>query len=174
MADLDRFLDAVRYLTVGRPREAIEKVLIAGCGFCDECGALAEMFPSAVVTAIDILESNTRRTVAMTAEISDRVTAIQGNLAWLRKIAPGPYDLIVVRHPNLDEGTKNWRDSLKACIHELSAEGLMIISIYSLMEATTANQLVKAAGASLRVGSPYTSKPVALQGNDRYILAYGS
>lgn len=170
--DLTRFFDALQKLYPPEARAQVQEMLIAGPGRSEACADLLSLFPQARLTAVDVDEGAIEAIEAALVEYGDRVRAVCGDVADVSAIAPGPYDLVIVRHPDVARRMEAWQEGIAACIEETKPGGMLVITCYSLPEASFVDGVMQALPATLRSGSPYTPAPVALQGNDRYILAY--
>jgi hypothetical protein len=168
MTPLLRFLDALNHIV--RDCSQVKQVLIIGPGFTDPVDALLDMLPGAHLTLIDVNE-------AVIAELwkrqvkSQRITCICADASTSNVVGSGLYDLLVMRHPDIARFPDQWRGVLGQVAHWLTADGLIIITTYSLDEVQFVKSLLQQL-VTLSADAPYTSKPLDLQGNDRYIVAY--
>jgi spermidine synthase len=170
--DLARFFDALQRLYPPEARDGVEEMLVAGPGRYEACADLLSLFPQARLTAIDVDEGAIEAIRDTLVEYGDRVRAVVGDVADVSAIAPGPYDLVIVRHPDVARRMEAWQEGIAACVADVRPGGLLVVTCYSLPEASFVDGVMQVLPATLRPGSPYTPAPVALQGNDRYILAY--
>jgi spermidine synthase len=172
IVDLTRFFDALQRLYPAGTRDQVRELLIVGPGRYEVCVDLLTLFPRSRLTAIDINPAVIEHLADRLSEYGERVHTVTGNAADLPEAAPGPYNLVVIRHPDVARASETWQKAITACASEMSAGGMLVVTTYSLPEASFVDRAAEALPLTMRSGSPYTAIPVALQGNDRYILAY--
>lgn len=173
MVDLSRFLDALLRLYPAATRANVRAILIPGVGQCIECGEILKLFPSAHLTLLDLDMEALAQAQATTASFVGRVQIVVGDIGNIAQLAPGPYDLVVIRHPDVDRHPASWRAGLRACSRELAADGLLVATAYSTAEAAFIEQTMQTLPMIERREILFSAIPVALAGNDRYILVYG-
>jgi hypothetical protein len=163
-----RFLDALNHIV--RDCSQVKQVLIIGPGFTDPVDALLDMLPATHLTLVDVNND-------VIAELykrwchSHRVTCICADASTSNVVGSGLYDLVVIRHPDIARFPDQWIGILGQVAHWITADGLIIITTFSLDEVQCVKSLLQQP-VTLSADSPYTSKPLDLQGNDRYIVAY--
>ena len=172
MPDLHRFFDALHCLYPPDERDRIQGILAVGADRCEPCSRLLTLFPNSRLTVIDLDEEAIASAGARLTNHANRLRILAGNAGDLPELAPGPYDLVIIRHPDIDKHPAGWASALAACVAQLKVGGLLLVTTYSLPEASLINRVLEASPVVLRTGSPYTIVPVALKGNDRYILLY--
>lgn len=166
--DLTRFYDALTRLYSGPARSQVKHILIVGPGYpCQPRDSLLDIFPHARLSLVELDWEAVEKLRQVGAE---RITVLQGDAANLSDIAPGPYDLILIRHPDIARNPPGWEAAFAACVAHMQPDSLLITSVYSHTEASYVHQVMKQLPVSMVEGSPYTAVPVALKGNDRYIL----
>jgi spermidine synthase len=170
MDDLTRFFDALSRLYGDTVRPQIKHILIVGPGYpCQPCEKLLDMFPHA---HLDLVEVDQEAAGKLRQLASERMSVLQSDAANLSHIAPGPYDLILIRHPDIARNPAGWEAAFAACVAHIQPDSLLVTSVYSHTEANYIYQIMEQLPVSMLSGSPYTAVPVALKGNDRYILVY--
>jgi hypothetical protein len=165
-----RYFDALHRIIVDTGSNGIGTVLIIGPGLSDPLDDFVVRFPSAKFTLFE----------------TDHVAADKLRMRWngstqIANVATDPlnigsspseqYDLVLTRHPNVAHFTNRWHHTLRNAANCLVHSGLMVISTYSLDEMETIETLMSEPCLELLPGAPYTTVPVDLQGNDRYIMA---
>jgi hypothetical protein len=88
------------------------------------------------------------------------------------ELAPGPYHLLIVRHPDIVMRRNVWEAALAACTVALDPAGLILLTTEQLADAGFIHDTMEARGLQMLPGTPYTAVPVAMTGLDRYILMY--
>ncbi len=168
--DLSRFYDALTRLYTDSAYSQVKHILIVGPGYpCQPCDRLLDIFPHAHLTLIELDQEAAEKLRQIEGE---RITVHQGDAANLSDIAPGPYDLILVRHPDIARNPPGWEAAFGACVAHMLPDGFLVASVYSHTEASYVHQIMEHLPVGMVKGSPYTAVPVALKGNDRYILIY--
>ena len=170
--DLTRFFDALQCLYPPKERDHLQEILVVGAGQCEPCVKLLTLFPNARLTAIDLDETAIAKSRIALVDHADRVRILVGDAANSSELAPGPYDLIIVRHPDVGKRPANWEAVLAAGVARLRVGGMLVATTYSLPEASFIERVMDSLPVAIHSGKPYTFAPVALQGNDRYILVY--
>jgi 16S rRNA G1207 methylase RsmC len=166
IANLSRFLAAIKSLTIDN-REQIRAILDAGSGQCNECIELLQLFPNATLTILDIDQEVLECIPAINTEVS-RVSVIVGSIHKIEELAPGSYDMVIVRNPDIDRNRVIWELGFHAITRVLESNGLLIITVYSLHEMEDIEGILYSTNLDLMPVQVVT--PVALLGNDRYIL----
>lgn len=166
-----RLLDALARAFDPPLRRAVGEILLSGAEqSAPLVDPLARLFGGATLILID------RNADALDAVDSDvtggRLRLVRGGLVDLPDLAPGPYDLILIRHPDIAQARAAWTAGLWACRAALAWRGVCVTSATALADAAFLNERLASFGLTLRVGSPYTPEPVALDGADRYILIH--
>jgi len=172
-SDLARFKDALNR-TLGANSNSIQRILDIGCGRGEECLALRELFERADIVAID-LDEDAARAAGSLLSTASRIEVVHGNAITLAgNAATHNYDLIVARHPDVDRRPQNWINVLRFMSDHVSATGTIVLTAYTVPEATFVNNYMESLGHVLLDGSPYSAVPVAMTGADRYVLLYRS
>ncbi len=171
-ADLSRFMDAVQRTFGGDHAESIRTILDIGCGQGHECRELLDVFQAATLIAVETDEDAVRQAQTVLSDLRARATVIHGDAAALSTLAPGTYDLIVIRHPDVDRQPGKWNAIFKAAVEQVRARGFAIVTTYTLPEAAFVNESLEVLRLKMLPGSPYSALPVAMTGIDRYILIY--
>ncbi len=82
------------------------------------------------------------------------------------------FDLIVARHPDVDRHRADWERALSASADWLNENGILLITLYSLLEADTVRAyLSRAPLAPFPLGHSHLPAP-GLVGQDRFVLVY--
>ena len=167
-----RLLDALASYATDQPT-TIQRVLVVGArgnaGFTQE---LLGLYPSAIITVIDHRTEDAQEFEAQVATNHQQIETVAGGLIDLSELAPGPFDRIISRHPDITMGRSAWHHGLEACIHELDEAGLLIVTTANVADAGFVNDLMEDNQLQMVPGTPYTAVPVAMHGSDRYILIY--
>jgi hypothetical protein len=167
----DRLLDALARAYEPPQRRAVSEILLAGAAkSAPLVDPLAGLFGAAALILID---RDTDALNAVCNELSGgRLRPVRGGLVDLFDLAPGPYDLILIRHPDIVHVRAAWTAGLRACVSALAEGGTFVTTAESLADAAFLDGVLTGLGLTLRAGSPYTPEPVALDGADRYILIH--
>ncbi len=142
---------------------AVRWALDAGCGACPPARTLHELFPAAVLLGID------RDPFVLRGKPFLRL--IVGDVARLPLARSVRFDLILIRHPDVDRHLERWRQASMGLPGWLRPEGRMLVSCYAAHEVETMRAALLAGGArplDIDVGLP----PVDLAGQDRYVLGF--
>lgn len=170
--DLTRFFDALNRLFAVEERDDLASLLVVGPGYHEAIIDLLTFFPNAHLTLIDADSQVIEYLDRALMDHTDRISLIASDAANVHEIAPGPHDLVIIRHPDVDRRMEYWPGVFRACTEVLRPEELIVTTSYSLPEASFINQVMESLGLELLSKSPYTAVPVSLQDNDRYILAF--
>jgi hypothetical protein len=167
----NRLIDALARAYDPPGRRAVGEILLAGAAqSAPLVDPLAGLFGGAALAVID------RDADALNAVCDDvdgeRLRPVRGGLVDLPDLAPGPFDLILIRHPDIVQARAAWEAGLRACVSTLAARGVFVTSAETLADAAFLDGALAGLGLTLRAGSPYTPEPVALDGADRYILIH--
>jgi hypothetical protein len=162
-----RFLDALKQLIDDR---AVKQVLIVGPGTIDPITDLLTVLPSAHLILIEA-DPVAAATLQRRWDSTPRVRCICGDAAN-SEFAQGPYDLVVIRHPDIAQFSNRWAKVLEGVVRSTASNGLLIVSTYSLDELQFVSAVLHTQPVCPVAGAPYTTIPLGLQGNDRYIAAY--
>lgn len=166
-----RLLDALRRAYEPAQCEAVHEILLAGAeGSVPLVDPLAELFSGAVLTLVDRDEAALNRVCNPAS--AERLRPVRSGLVDLPDLASGPYNLILIRHPDIVQARAAWEAGLRACQAVLARRGVLVTSTRELADAAFINEKLAALGLVLRDGSPYTLEPVAFDGSDRYILIH--
>lgn len=168
-----RFIDALERAYPADTQGMVERVLLIATEHAPPVlPHLLDFFPQAALTATG---ENTRHLDALRGSVTGqdaRMTFIQGSIADLPDLAPGPYDLAVIRQPDISFARAAWRYALTACANALSSGGLFFLTTDLLPNAAFTDEAMTPLPVEMLPGSPYSAVPVALNGIDRYIMFY--
>jgi len=170
-AEFDRFVDGIQHALKG-DYERIERILVIGCGSGGECVVLLEAFYRASLLACDLNDEAIELTNRALTNLTNRATANVGNASELLLTLNVQFDLIVVRHANVDRLPQGWARAFAVAASRLTDAGYLVATTYTLTEAIFVSSVLERLGLQMLEGSPYSSIPVAMSGADRYILAY--
>jgi hypothetical protein len=162
--DAARLESLLRCLPV--PRYAVD----LGCGAAQDALVYRAAWPEVVIIGLD----------------SDRLAGLgwrQGlrgdeRLFFVRGDATSPplaprFDVVLVRHPDLNRRLEGWRLALPAAAGLLRIDGVLLVTTYSLSEIERARRWLDPETAlTPLVLNPVMLAPVGLSGRDRYALAY--
>jgi len=167
----DRLLDTLARAYGPPQRRAVSEILLAGAAqSAPLVDPLAGLFSGAALILID-RDADTLNAVCN--ELSGgRLRPVRGGLVDLLDLAPGPYDLILIRQPDIVQASAAWQAGLRACASVLAGGGTFVTTAESLADAAFLDRTLAGLGLTLRAGSPYTPEPVAFDGADRYILIH--
>jgi hypothetical protein len=148
-----------------------KNILVIGPGSIDPFKGILDWFPTAHVTAVEI---DTASSDSLSAKyyLNARLRIVNGDAADLSMCAPGPYDLICIRHPDLDRDIERWTRVFAQAVANLAEGHPLIITTYSLAECSVLQQMLKQQSSALLATTLHSDVPVDLQGNDRYVLVY--
>lgn len=171
--DSERLLDAIAQFCVDL-NESAQAILLHGAREANEplVRSLLTQFGNAQITIIDPMEAAVRLMSEALADVQDRLRLVAGSAANLEDLAPGPYQLLIVRHPDIVMRRGVWEAALTACTAVLSPGGLILLTTEQLADAGFIHNIMEMRGLRMVPGTPYTAMPVALSGLDRYILIY--
>jgi hypothetical protein len=169
-----RLLDALERAYPEATRADVGFVLVAATPLAEPLlpGLLA-LFPEAVFTVAGENAETLGSLHAVAEQAAGRLRTVHTGIGDLPDAAPGPYDLIVVRQPDVGQARAAWRYAFEACSGALAAGGLLVVSTDLLPDAGLIDDVLRALSLEMRPGSPYTPVPVAFSGEDRYIMLYG-
>lgn len=172
MTDLARFLSVFDLPYLQRSRQSRTQVAAIGCGYGEECLVLLRLLPHAIVTAIERDPDRIEHLRRAAAPYGLRMRVIHANAAQSDAWAGLEIDLVIVRHPNILWVPANWMSVFCAGLQHLGGHGVLMVTLYSLAEAETVRAYMEQLNCISVAGAPYSRTPVALAGNDRYILIY--
>lgn len=173
MTDIRRLEYAIRRSLGEDFRLHCQAIVNVGCGYCDEGDALLELFPGATLTLVDVdracIDELERR---LSFGSIGRLRLVWGDASRLAEIAPGPYDFAIIRHPDLRAKRPLWVQVFGAVWDQVRVGGTILTAAFSVDEAEIARDILQnlpgGAFSTDWLGAP----PVALAGNDRYILLW--
>jgi hypothetical protein len=168
MTSSARFLDALQQLV--RDCAKLKRVLVVGPGTTDPIADLLTVLPSADLTLIEV-DPVAAATLQRRWDSTARVRCICGDAANSES-AQDAYDLVVIRHPDTAQFRHRWANVLERTVRSTLSNGLMIVCTYSLDELQFVIAMLHTQPVCPVAGAPYTTIPLGLQGNDRYIVAY--
>ncbi len=84
------------------------------------------------------------------------------------------FDLILVRHPDIDQNHLTWKPTIQKAIDWLAESGLFLITTYSVSEIESAGRWLAEAGRTPIGCDERRLIPAGLDGRDRYMLVYRS
>ncbi len=169
----ERLLDALAR-TVPMPEgDDHPQVLVVGAaGAAGLLAGLHALYPAAALTVIDG-EQAALDSLADAAEGAD-FSGVRGSAGDLPDLAPGPYALAIVRHPDVAAARGGWEVALEASIGVLHENGVLVATSPVLPDAAFVDSVARASGMTMVPGTPYTAVPVGITDEDRYILIYTS
>jgi hypothetical protein len=138
----------------------VERVLSVGCGLFPCAGVLRRLFPKAVLFGIDRDWSVLRK-----ADGSVIIAADGAAIPFARWLC---FDLILIRHPDVDRHPAGWRQVCTALPGWLSDRGRLLLTCYTAHELAAREALL--AGGAQPVALLCDLAPVDLAGNDRFLL----
>ena len=163
--DLARLAAALAALTAGMPPP--RRILDVGCGTFASADVLRARFPAALVCGLD-RDGDVLQFAPPWPGPAGCVIVADG--AWL-PFAPTPgFDLILVRHPDVDRRREGWQRvgvALAAC---LAAEGRIVVSCYSPHEADVLRAVLLRVGLEMLPLDQKILPPANLAGQDRVVL----
>jgi len=148
-----------------------ERILIVGPGDTDPVENIHSICPASEIVLVEV-EGRLVHQLETRYRGIDALRIIKGDVSLLSDLAPGPYDLTIIRHPDVARFNERWAAALDSSVAALRQGGLLMVTCYSLPEMAFINKVLHEKPVSLHAGSPYTTVPVDLQGNDRYILIF--
>jgi SAM-dependent methyltransferase len=157
--DTARLVSILRQLP--RPRRALE----VGCGACPGLAVIAASGLMAVALDLDL--AALRRAWRQHPGLR-LVQADSARLPFRRRF--DLFDLIMVRHPDLDRSREGWQRTFQDMPGWLSDSGLMVVSAYSAPEIDLARGWLATGGL---VPVPLTVDhliPPGLSGRDRFVV----
>jgi hypothetical protein len=165
-----RFFDALTWAS-SRAIRNFERILIIGPGITDPIDNLQEMYPSSEIVVVEI-EGKAVRQLERRFKGVDGLHVVKGDACLLSDFAPGLYDLTIIRHPDVARFSERWAAALASSVDALKQRGLLLVTCYSLPEVAFVNTVLREKAVFSYTGSLYTTVPIDLQGNDRYILIF--
>ncbi|MCC7210040.1 MAG: hypothetical protein IT323_22240 [Anaerolineae bacterium] len=141
-----------------------------GCGAAHDALVYRAAWPDALIVGLD---SDRLAALGWRQGLrgGERFYFVRGDAAW-PPLAPH-FDVILVRHPDLNRSPKSWIKALRAAAGLLAARGALLVSTYSLSEIERARRWLDAEAALTPLGfDPAALAPVGLSGRDRFALAY--
>lgn len=84
----------------------------------------------------------------------------------------GVFDLLAIRHPNVDGNRIMWQGALVQSRLWLAAGGCLLVTTYHAPEAAQVHQWLTVTPLESCSLPAYELAPVALTGQDRYVLCY--
>jgi len=145
------------------------EVVIVGAGDCDECAALIAVFPTSHVTAIDAVPGAVQQ--ARRRFVSQGVEVLEGDAADILPTLPR-FQVVLVRHPDVDRQPAGWAHNLTACAAYLEQGGVIVVTAYTFHEVEWLRAHIESSCPGLRLQPVDPLIPVAISGADRYILVY--
>ncbi|MEP7286582.1 MAG: class I SAM-dependent methyltransferase [Chloroflexota bacterium] len=148
------------------PRLALE----LGCGDRVETASyLARVCPSARLVSLDI-DLSALRTASRTSSQPSGSILVQGDITRLPLRTH--FDLIIVRHPDLDRHPADWEQALTATPDWLTTQGILLITLYSIAEVEQVRRWVSPLPfAPMTFAEDLLAAP-GLSGRDRFFLCY--
>lgn len=168
-----RLLDALERAYPEPARAEVEAVLIVATPLAETLlpGLLA-LFPAAAITVAGEDAAIIETLLAASEQSAGRVRVVRTAIGDLPDAAPGPYDLILVRHPDVSQARTAWGYAFDACASSLAVGGLLVATTDIVPDAGLIDDVLRGLSLEMRPGSPYTPVPVAFSGEDRYIMLY--
>jgi hypothetical protein len=170
MNDLSRWNMALKLNLTEDFRQNCQAIVNVGCGYFDEYPSILELFPLATVTAIDQDDARIGYVRRRLCRGDNRVQSLRGDAVHLAEVAPGHYDLGIIRHPSFARTPERWAVILNNTFAQIRSGGVACISTYVTAEAEFARSVVSGQPGGKWRSELLASVPVALAGGDRYIL----
>ena len=82
------------------------------------------------------------------------------------------FDLILIRHPNIDHNRTLWKPVIQNAIYWLTEPGVLLITTYSLSEIEDARRWLDEIGQAPVPLDERRLVPAGLDGRDRFVLVY--
>ncbi len=145
--------------------DVVHRVLNVGCGSFPSARVLRQLFPSALLLGIDLHATTWRRAAGLHLIAADAVRLpLAGHVR---------FDLILLRHPDVDRRPAHWREVCAGLPGRLKNGGRILASCYTGHEAAFCRAGILAAGDVLPISSILASPaPPNLAGQDRLLLAF--
>lgn len=151
---------ALAALTAGGP--PVRRVLVVGCGDFASAPVLRELFPGALLGGIDLDWGALRLAAARQVIVADG-----GHLPF--SLTPG-FDLVVIRHPDVDRHPAGWRRVGLALGAWVGGGGRILVSGYARHEVDALRESLSQAGWLPWTLDQKILPPVDLVGQDRVLL----
>src|SRR5574341_901613 len=168
MSEAHRFLDALLSVMPSR-RNSLERILIVGPGLDDPFLNLAGLFPSARLIVIEVDPDAAKWLRELVRDNATLIAVIAGDASDPKFLPLEAYNLVVMRHPDIARQQARWQSVASLCIERLAPGGIIVVSTYSLREMSFIDNVFRRQPVEVLPGSPYTTQPVPLRGDDRYI-----
>lgn len=163
-----RFCEALQNLTELVSRNDLPQVLVIGPGTTDPIECITTTLTP---TRLVLIELDLQAVKWLHQHWSESgIKIVHGDAAALTSLAPGPYDLVIVRHPNIERFPERWTAVFSAVKLNLREDGLLLLSAYSLAEVSALKTCLAKVGIDLEYSPQLTNQPLDLQGNDHYLL----
>jgi predicted membrane-bound spermidine synthase len=169
MMNHTRYLDSLETIVGDCTR--IHRVLIIGPGTTDPVAELLCILPVATFVLMEIDPRVTEK-LQMRWAANNRITCICADASTSMRQTRSGYDLALIRHPDVARFTNRWTRVLGYVTQTVSPNGVIVVSTFSLDEEMAIRSILHVQNVNLIPGAPYTSVPLDLSGNDRYIMAY--
>jgi SAM-dependent methyltransferase len=171
-SNLRRLRAALEHYFGAQARDRVRSIVDIGCGRCDELGLLLELFPRAVLALVDSDPASIHYLERENTGIGARVRLRLADARELDRFAPGPFDLAIIRHPDLDARPGVWDTVIRVTVDQVADGGTLLVSSYSVGEAEAVRRIARAQRLTDVTNQHLIGMPVALNGGDRYILVY--
>ena len=145
--------------------DVVHHVLNIGCGGFPSARVLRQMFPAALLLGIDLHVAALRRAAGL--------HLIAADAARLPLAGHVRFDLILLRHPDVDRHPAHWREVCGGLPGRLQDGGRILVSCYAGHEAVFCRRGILAAGGVQPIPIPAGPAPPGLAGQDRLLLAFG-
>ena len=151
------------------PPAAVRLVLSVGCGSFPTAGPLRRLFPAAMLVGIDHSLDDLRAGRGRWG-VAD-VRLIGGDAARMPLAGMARFDLILIRHPDVDRHPERWRQVCRALPRVLSPGGRVLVSCYAAHEMAAIRAGLIAGGAK-PLPARLSLAPVDLIGQDRWLVGF--
>jgi hypothetical protein len=169
-ADLSRLRVAFERGLTTHFRETCQSIVDIGCGRCEECNLLLELFPGAGVTLIEIDETCAQELKRLGAKYPGRVVPVMGDALDPASMSAGPFQLAIIRHPDVQAAPAVWRQIVDTTINQIAVSGYLIVTTYTAAESEITRRFLQRKDCRDVAMKDMGCSPVALAGNDRYIM----
>ncbi|MBI2448744.1 methyltransferase domain-containing protein [Candidatus Pacearchaeota archaeon] len=149
MWDIDKDKDVFKKILeeyLLKPKPENPRILNLGCGTCLETSVLIDFFGvGSSITGIDRDKEKINR--AKNYHIYENIDFIAGDIQYLTDFIAGYFDIIIARHPNLQES--RW-DIVFSEAYKLHKEGgILIATSFSAVEGKQVIRHIKNAGYNI-------------------------
>ena len=168
-----RFCDAIRRAVGNSGSSQIGSILDIGFGSIWELVALQTVFPGSKIIAVDanplVIERAEKHHKSLPL-VQAKIVNVDARR--LRRSIITQSDLIIFRHPNVEDLQAGWVDILRRIARHMRRNSTLFLSTYSISELEFADKHFECCSMEPIPGSPYSDYSVELDGTDRHSAAY--